>query len=1072
MRVLKFGGTSVANAERFLRVADILESNARQGQVATVLSAPAKITNHLVAMIEKTIGGQDALPNIADAERIFAELLQGLADAQPAFPLAQLKAFVEQEFAQIKHVLHGISLLGQCPDSVNAALICRGEKLSIAIMAGLLEARGHKVSVINPVEKLLAVGHYLESTVDIAESTRRIAASQIPADHMILMAGFTAGNEKGELVVLGRNGSDYSAAVLAACLRADCCEIWTDVDGVYTCDPRQVPDARLLKSMSYQEAMELSYFGAKVLHPRTIAPIAQFQIPCLIKNTGNPQAPGTLIGASRDEDDLPVKGISNLNNMAMFNVSGPGMKGMVGMAARVFATMSRAGISVVLITQSSSEYSISFCVPQSDCARAKRAMEDEFYLELKEGLLEPLAIMERLAIISVVGDGMRTLRGISAKFFAALARANINIVAIAQGSSERSISVVVSNDDATTGVRVTHQMLFNTDQVIEVFVIGVGGVGGALLEQIKRQQGWLKNKHIDLRVCGVANSQALLTSVHGLNLENWSAELAEAKEPFNLGRLIRLVKEYHLLNPVIVDCTSSQAVADQYADFLREGFHVGYTPANGTVDTTTYKNDTTTGVEVTNQLDQANGGFQYLSRSDWTGTWPTTDGEVSDQISTWGNPINGTDANGNPASYTYYKTISSEDLAKLDSFDSLNTTDPSTLTDELVYGKDNGLGLINMRGLDYNDPKWNDLLDQLTPSDYQTLITQSGYGTAAIKSVDKLSTTDRDAATGLVNYGVDASGNFYFKGNITHCGVIVLAQTYNDDLATHYGENIGDESYYLDVDGWYAPAVNMHRTAFSGRNSEYYSEDPFIGGHIASLECEGVASRGMYVFVKHYAINDQEDHRGDREGQYSIATFLNEQAAREIYLKPFEMCVKSDKVEMNYAKDNGDGTYSNATTEIPSVTGIMTSFNRVGYTWAGGNYNMITGLLRNEWGFHGFIITDNANTGVFMDAGQMIQAGADGKLTNLPTGARYTFNKNDVSDYHYGREAVHNILYTIANSKAMNGGMPGSRYLAKVEPYQKVIYAVDGVCGGLIAVLVILTIFRFRKKKEDNIKTV
>lgn len=574
MRVLKFGGTSVANAERFLRVADILESNAKQGQVATVLSAPAKITNHLVAMIEKTIGGQDALPNISDAERIFSELLNGLADAQPGFPVVQLKGFVEKEFAQLKHVLHGISLLGQCPDSINAAIICRGEKLSIAIMAELLKARGHNVTVINPVEKLLAVGHYLESTVDITESTRRIAASRIPADHMILMAGFTAGNDKGELVVLGRNGSDYSAAVLAACLRADCCEIWTDVDGVYTCDPRQVPDARLLKSMSYQEAMELSYFGAKVLHPRTISPIAQFQIPCLIKNTGNPQAPGTLIGAESDEDDLPVKGITNLNNMAMFNVSGPGMKGMVGMAARVFAAMSRAGISVVLITQSSSEYSISFCVPQADCVRARRAMDDEFYLELKEGLLEPLAIMEHLAIISVVGDGMRTLRGISAKFFAALARANINIVAIAQGSSERSISVVVSNDDATTGVRVTHQMLFNTDQVIEVFLIGVGGVGAALVEQVKRQQAWLKQKHIDLRVCGIANSKALLTNIHGLNLDNWQEELAQAKEPLNLGRLIRLVKEYHLLNPVIVDCTSSQAVADQYADFLGEGFHV------------------------------------------------------------------------------------------------------------------------------------------------------------------------------------------------------------------------------------------------------------------------------------------------------------------------------------------------------------------------------------------------------------------------------------------------------------------------------------------------------------------
>ncbi|MCX3309911.1 bifunctional aspartate kinase/homoserine dehydrogenase I [Pantoea vagans] len=574
MRVLKFGGTSVANAERFLRVADILESNAQQGQVATVLSAPAKITNHLVAMIEKTISGQDALPNISDAERIFSELLQGLAAAQPGFEFDRLKTRVDLEFAQLKQVLHGISLLGQCPDSVNAAIICRGEKLSIAIMEALLQARGHEVSVIDPVEKLLAVGHYLESTVDIPESTRRIEASQIPPQNMILMAGFTAGNERGELVVLGRNGSDYSAAVLAACLRADCCEIWTDVDGVYTCDPRQVPDARLLKSMSYQEAMELSYFGAKVLHPRTIAPIAQFQIPCLIKNTANPQAPGTLIGAEGEQDESPVKGITNLNNMAMVNVSGPGMKGMVGMAARVFAAMSRTGISVVLITQSSSEYSISFCVPQSELARARHVLEEEFYLELKDGLLDPLDIIENLAVISVVGDGMRTLRGISAKFFSALARANINIVAIAQGSSERSISVVVNNDEVITGVRVVHQMLFATDQVIEVFVVGVGGVGGALLDQLHRQQAWLKQKHIDLRVCGIANSHALLTNVHGIDLSNWQAALAEAKEPFSLGRLTRLVKEYHLLNPVSVDCTSSQAVADQYADFLSEGFHV------------------------------------------------------------------------------------------------------------------------------------------------------------------------------------------------------------------------------------------------------------------------------------------------------------------------------------------------------------------------------------------------------------------------------------------------------------------------------------------------------------------
>lgn len=574
MKVLKFGGTSVANAQRVISVADILESNAAQGQVAAVLSAPARITNHLVALIERTIAGQDVQPILGEAEKIFTDLLEGLAQAQPGFDAASLRLRVSQEFGQIRQVLHGISLLGQCPDSVNAALICRGEKLSIAIMAALLQARGRRVSVIDPVSSLLARGGYLESSVDIAESSRRIAALGIPADSVVLMAGFTAGNEQGELVVLGRNGSDYSAAVLAACLRAECCEIWTDVDGVYTCDPRLVPDARLLDAMSYQEAMELSYFGAKVLHPRTISPIAQFQIPCLIKNTANPQAPGTLIGAQRGDAALPVKGITHLNNMAMINVSGPGMKGMIGMAARVFAVMSRSGISVVLITQSSSEYSISFCVPQRELQRACQALQEEFYLELKDGLLEPLDVTEHLAIISVVGDGMRTLRGISAKFFSALARANINIVAIAQGSSERSISVVVSNDVATTAVRVTHQMLFNTDQVIEVFVIGVGGVGGALLAQIERQQAWLKRKHIDLRVCGIANSKALLTNVHGIDMAQWRESLAQASEPFNLGRLIRLVNDYHLLNPVIVDCTSSQTLADQYADFLANGFHV------------------------------------------------------------------------------------------------------------------------------------------------------------------------------------------------------------------------------------------------------------------------------------------------------------------------------------------------------------------------------------------------------------------------------------------------------------------------------------------------------------------
>ncbi|OCG18134.1 bifunctional aspartate kinase/homoserine dehydrogenase I [Gilliamella sp. WF3-4] len=574
MKVLKFGGTSVANAERFLRVAEIIENNAKQEQNATVLSAPAKITNHLVAMVEKTVAGQDIQNNICDAEKIFANLLEGIAKAQPNFAYEQMKRFALDELNNVKQLLKGIALLGQCPDSINASIICRGEKLSIAIMEELLKAKGHLVTVINPVAMLIAEGNYLESTVDIAESSRRLSEMHIPQNHIILMPGFTAGNDKGELVALGRNGSDYSASVLAACLRANSCEIWTDVDGVYTCDPRTVPDAKLLKTLSYQEAMELSYFGAKVLHPRTILPIAQFQIPCLIKNTNNPDAPGTLIGANVVDSTTPVKGITNLNNMAMINVSGPGLKGMVGMSARVFSAMSYAGISVVLITQSSSEYSISFCVPQTELSRAEEALNDEFFLELKDGLLEPIEVIEKQAIISVVGDGMRTLRGLSANFFTALARANINIVAIAQGSSERSISVVVDNDVAIMGVRVAHQMLFGTDKMLDVFVIGVGGVGGALIDQINRQQKWLKNKQIDLRVCGLFNSKHNILNRDGIDLTNWRDQIRQSEHSYTLDGIIEFAKNNRLLNPILVDCTSSSEVSDKYADFLANGFHV------------------------------------------------------------------------------------------------------------------------------------------------------------------------------------------------------------------------------------------------------------------------------------------------------------------------------------------------------------------------------------------------------------------------------------------------------------------------------------------------------------------
>jgi aspartokinase/homoserine dehydrogenase 1 len=574
MRVLKFGGSSLADADRFLRAADIIANNAQQEEVAVVLSAPGKTTNKLVSVIEGALKNGEAELQIAELEDSFRDLFQDIKQVLPNLDGSGYDNQVKTSLTQLRQFVHGINLLGMCPDNVNARIISKGERVSIQLMKAVLEAKGQAASLIDPVQYLFARGEHLEAMVDVEVSTQNFRQDPLPQGHVNIMPGFTAGNEAGELVTLGRNGSDYSAAVLAACLRADCCEIWTDVDGVYNCDPRLVDDARLLKSLSYQEAMELSYFGASVLHPKTIAPIAQFHIPCLIKNSFNPQGAGTLIGQDTGEDKLAIKGITTLSDLTMVNVSGPGMKGMVGMASRVFGAMSSAGVSIVLITQSSSEYSISFCIEAQDKALAEQALTDTFELELKDGLLEPVEFISDVAIVTLVGDGMRTSRGVASQFFSSLAEVNVNIVAIAQGSSERAISAVIPEDKISEAIKACHENLFNSKHFLDVFVVGVGGVGGELVDQIQRQQAKLAEKGIVLRVCGLANSKGLLLDSEGLPLDHWRDRMNDASEEFSLARLISLVQRNHIINPVLVDCTSSEVIANQYADFLAAGFHV------------------------------------------------------------------------------------------------------------------------------------------------------------------------------------------------------------------------------------------------------------------------------------------------------------------------------------------------------------------------------------------------------------------------------------------------------------------------------------------------------------------
>lgn len=484
-----------------------------------------------------------------------------------------------------------------------------------------------------------------------------------------------------------------------------------------------------------------------------------------------------------------------------------------------------------------------------------------------------------------------------------------------------------------------------------------------------------------------------------------------------------------------------------------------YVPANTEVDTTTYATDTQTGAEVTNRFDDAAGDVAYLTRSDWTGTFPKHDGEVTDEISTWGNEINGTDGK----SYVYGKQASQSLLDKLGSFDSGNPeTAGSDFTDTPTYGQKNGITLADMRGLDYSDPKWDSLLDELTVADYDISINRGGYGTEYLESVGKPFGVDADSASGLI-YG--GTGSMLTGGAVSFCSPIVLAETWNQDLADAFGSIIGDEAILGGASGWYAPCMNIHRTAYSGRNSEYYSEDPFLSGTCASREIKAAAAKGMYCTMKHFALNDQEDHRGDRAGATSLVTWANEQSIRETYLKPFEMCAKAGTVDENYVKSNGDGTYSNATREIPACLAIMTSFNRVGTTWSGGSYALLTEVARNEWGFTGWIITDAANDGSFMNAQQMIEAGGDTKLTYMPkTGNEWTFDSNDPEQYHYAREAMHQLLYTIANSKAMNGSMPGSIYKPGVQFATKVRIGINVVGVAGIA-LIVWTGWRNHKKR-------
>jgi aspartokinase/homoserine dehydrogenase 1 len=573
--VHKFGGSSVADAECFRRVADILESQPSP-QLGVVLSACKGVTDVLLNLV--------LLAERQDSSYI--EQLQGLRDRHaaiantllPAPAAAQWLARFDQDRADLTGILHTTSLMRSAAQNVRDLVAGYGEIWSTSLFAPYLaQRRGSEASVRWLDARRCVVVEWGPLGPGVQwDVSRQQLAGQL-ADGFagtLVITGFIASTPQGIQTTLGRNGSDFSASVFGSLLDANAIHIWTDVDGVLSADPRRVPNAQVIDSLSYSEAMELAYFGAKVIHPQTMAPAIGRSIPIYIRNTFNPDGPGTLICATPDSP-LLVKGITTIEGIALVNIEGAGMIGVPGTAHRLFGALREEGISVILISQGSSEHSICCAIPQDQAERALRVVRAAFRRELDEGQIQSVDAALDLAILAVVGDGMAGKPGVSAKVFNALGAAAVNVRAIAQGASERNISVVVDGKHATRALRATHASFYLSPNTLSIGLIGPGTVGRVLLDQLATQQARLSREFkLDLRVRGIMASRRMLLSEQGVDLNDWREPLAQQAVAADLTRFIEHIRVDYLPHTVVIDCTADGEVAKHYRDWLELGIHV------------------------------------------------------------------------------------------------------------------------------------------------------------------------------------------------------------------------------------------------------------------------------------------------------------------------------------------------------------------------------------------------------------------------------------------------------------------------------------------------------------------
>jgi bifunctional aspartokinase / homoserine dehydrogenase 1 len=568
MKVLKFGGSSVANPERIKSVIDILLPYIQQEKITVVFSAFGGVTDSLIQLSTMALAGDVGYKTqLEQLEKKHLDAVRELVDIQKQSSIiAQVKFTINE----LEDVLHGIFLVKERTLRSLDYIMSFGERLSAYIISEAISGRNIKTEFLDARNVVRTDSNFGYAKIDFKTTNQLIQDHFKSHADLQVITGFIGSSASGETTTIGRSGSDYTAAIFAAALDATSLEIWTDVDGMMTADPRKVKKAFTVKEMTYEEAMELSHFGAKVIFPATMQPAMGKKIPIWIKNTFNPTFPGSVISANANGKTLIIKGVSSMGNISLFNVQGSGLQGVVGVSMRLFGTLAKEKINVILISQASSEHSICFAIESNFSAQAKAAIEKEFHYEILSGEMDRIVMENDLAIVAIVGEGMKHNPGTSGRMFTALGKAGVNVHAIAQGSSELNISVVIRQADTSKALNVLHEAFFLSDRkVLNVFLVGTGLIGKELVKMIDQQFAKLATQnHLEINLVGIANSKKMHFNADGIKLAQAVDVMIKEGEPMSLSAYYEKMESLNLSNSIFVDCTSSEEVASFYDRIL------------------------------------------------------------------------------------------------------------------------------------------------------------------------------------------------------------------------------------------------------------------------------------------------------------------------------------------------------------------------------------------------------------------------------------------------------------------------------------------------------------------------